>query len=55
MSKGFTDLHTKSYQEILAGRGFGLTDALPSVNLTEELKNLELTEPESDEVLKRIG
>ena len=23
-SEGFTDLHTKSYEEILAGRGFGL-------------------------------
>lgn len=26
-SEGFTDLHTKSYQEILAGRGYGLEDA----------------------------
>jgi UDP-N-acetyl-2-amino-2-deoxyglucuronate dehydrogenase len=26
-SEGFTDLHTTSYQEILAGRGYGLADA----------------------------
>ncbi len=26
-SEGFTDLHTTSYQEILAGRGYGLDDA----------------------------
>lgn len=26
-SEGFTDLHTTSYQEILAGRGYGLSDA----------------------------
>lgn len=26
-SEGFTDLHTTSYQEILAGRGYGLEDA----------------------------
>ena len=26
-SDGFTDLHTVSYQEILAGRGYGLDDA----------------------------
>lgn len=26
-SKGFTDLHTASYQEILAGRGYGIEDA----------------------------
>ena len=25
-SDGFTDLHTKSYEEILAGRGFSLSD-----------------------------
>jgi UDP-N-acetyl-2-amino-2-deoxyglucuronate dehydrogenase len=25
-SEGFTDLHTRSYEEILAGRGFGLED-----------------------------
>ena len=25
-SEGFTDLHTRSYQEILAGRGFGLEE-----------------------------
>ena len=28
-SDGFTDLHTSSYQEILAGRGFGLDDGAP--------------------------
>ena len=54
MSKGFSDLHTKSYQEILVGRGFNLDDALPSVKLTEELKMLELVEPVSGEILKRI-
>lgn len=30
-SDGFTDLHTSSYREILAGRGFGLSDARPSI------------------------
>ena len=25
-SEGFTDLHTRSYEEILAGRGFGLEE-----------------------------
>ncbi len=28
-SEGFTDLHTDSYREILAGRGFGLKEATP--------------------------
>jgi UDP-N-acetyl-2-amino-2-deoxyglucuronate dehydrogenase len=30
-SEGFTDLHTISYREILAGRGFGIADSLPSI------------------------
>jgi UDP-N-acetyl-2-amino-2-deoxyglucuronate dehydrogenase len=29
-SEGFTDLHTESYREILAGNGFGLDDVRPS-------------------------
>lgn len=30
-SEGFTDLHTKSYQAILDGKGFNLIEALPSI------------------------
>lgn len=37
-SDGFTDLHTKSYNEILAGRGFGLIDARPSIELAHEIR-----------------
>ena len=37
-SNGFTDLHTKSYQEILDGNGFGLNDAEPVIRLVEQLK-----------------
>ncbi len=42
-SEGFTDLHTVVYQEILAGRGFGLEDARPSINLVYELRNAKPT------------
>ena len=38
-SEGFTDLHTKSYEEILAGRGFGLQDARPSVEVVYQIRN----------------
>ena len=31
--EGFTDLHTRVYEEILAGRGFGIDEARPSVEL----------------------
>lgn len=37
-SDGFTDLHTKSYQEILAGNGFGLKDAKPSIDLVQMIR-----------------
>jgi UDP-N-acetyl-2-amino-2-deoxyglucuronate dehydrogenase len=37
-SDGFTELHTKSYSEILAGRGFGLADARPSIELAHEIR-----------------
>ena len=36
---GFTDLHTKSYQEILAGRGFTVDDVRPSIELVNKLQN----------------
>ncbi len=37
-SEGFTDLHTAVYADILAGGGFGLADARPSIDLTHRMK-----------------
>jgi UDP-N-acetyl-2-amino-2-deoxyglucuronate dehydrogenase len=37
-SDGFADLHTESYREILAGRGFGLQDARPSIELVHAIR-----------------
>jgi len=37
-SEGFSDLHTQSYQEILAGRGFGITDARPAIELAHAIR-----------------
>ena len=37
LSNGFEDLHTKCYDEILQGRGFGIEDALPSVELIKTI------------------
>lgn len=37
-SGGFTDLHTIVYKEILAGRGHGLYDALPSIELVHQIR-----------------
>lgn len=42
-SGGFTDLHTESYSSILAGNGFGLSESRYSVEITEKLRNAEVT------------
>ncbi|MBU8933716.1 MAG: Gfo/Idh/MocA family oxidoreductase [candidate division Zixibacteria bacterium] len=41
-SGGFTDLHTVVYQETLAGRGFGLDHARPSVELVHNIREAEI-------------
>ena len=38
-SDGFTDLHTVSYQKILAGEGFGLVDVKPSIEIAHDIRN----------------
>lgn len=38
-SDGFTDLHTLTYKEILAGRGFGLKEARQSVETAYTIRN----------------
>ena len=37
-SKGFTDLHTVSYQKILEGNGYGLADARNSIEIVSEIR-----------------
>lgn len=41
-SGGFTDLHTVVYNETLAGNGFGLDDARPSIELVHGIRNGEI-------------
>ncbi|MBI9087687.1 MAG: Gfo/Idh/MocA family oxidoreductase [Desulfobacterium sp.] len=38
-SGGFTDLHTLSYKEVLAGNGFGLEKARDSITLVHQLRH----------------
>jgi UDP-N-acetyl-2-amino-2-deoxyglucuronate dehydrogenase len=38
-SDGFTELHTKSYEAILRGEGFGLQEARRSVELAQQIRN----------------
>jgi UDP-N-acetyl-2-amino-2-deoxyglucuronate dehydrogenase len=37
-SDGFTELHTRTYEAILAGKGFGLEDARPSIDLAYSIR-----------------
>lgn len=38
-SGGFTDLHTQSYQQILAGKGFKLMEAKPAIDTVHTIRN----------------
>jgi UDP-N-acetyl-2-amino-2-deoxyglucuronate dehydrogenase len=38
LSEGFTDLHTRVYEEVLAGRGLGIDAARPSIELVAKLR-----------------
>lgn len=40
-SSGFTELHIRSYEKILDGRGFGLQDAKPAIQLVHDIRNAE--------------
>jgi UDP-N-acetyl-2-amino-2-deoxyglucuronate dehydrogenase len=54
-SEGFTDLHTRSYEEILAGRGFTLADVRPSVDIVSDFRkaSIELTRGERHPFIER--
>lgn len=47
-TEGFTDLHTRSYEEILAGRGFGTKDARPSIELAHRIRSTSVSVPRRD-------
>ena len=40
-SGGFTELHTRSYEEILKGNGFGLDEARNSIEIVSTIRNLQ--------------
>ena len=47
-SDGFEDLHTRIYAQTLAGRGYGIADARPSIELAYRLRSAALSPPTSD-------
>jgi UDP-N-acetyl-2-amino-2-deoxyglucuronate dehydrogenase len=40
-SEGFTELHTKSYQEIIAGNGFGIAETKAAIELVHHIRNMK--------------
>lgn len=44
-SDGFADLHTRVYAQTLAGSGFGIADARPSIELVHRLRSAPLAAP----------
>ena len=38
-SDGFADLHTEVYRQVLAGQGFGIEAARPSIELAHEIRS----------------
>lgn len=47
-SGGFTDLHTISYEEILAGKGFGVECARNSIQTVYDIRNAAISTPKED-------
>lgn len=47
-SEGFTDLHTVSYREILAGRGYGLADARHCIETVEAIRTAPVQPASAD-------
>lgn len=52
-SEGFTDLHTEVYKTILAGNGFGIADARPSIELTYRVRTAAVTPEQESSGLER--
>ncbi len=40
-SDGFTDLHTRSYEAILEGKGYGLAAAAPAIGIAYDIRNAQ--------------
>tara|TARA_B100000989_G_scaffold298277_1_gene286856 strand:- start:4429 stop:5328 length:900 start_codon:yes stop_codon:yes gene_type:complete len=38
-SRGFKDLHTRVYEDILTGKGYGLEDVRPSIEIVHKIRN----------------
>ncbi len=46
---GFEDLHTQLYRQTLAGRGFGIEDSRPAIELVHQIRTCDLSSPDSSD------
>ena len=46
-SEGFTDLHTRVYEHILDGNGFGIAEARPSIELVHDIRTAPVHQEKS--------
>jgi UDP-N-acetyl-2-amino-2-deoxyglucuronate dehydrogenase len=51
-SEGFTDQHTRVYEEVLAGRGFGIGEARSSIEMSHKIRHAPITNPAPAEALR---
>ena len=42
-SSGFSDLHTRVYEDVLAGAGYGIADSRPSIELAHRIRTTKVT------------
>lgn len=54
-TEGFTDLHTRVYEEVLAGRGFGIDVARPAIELAYQIRTVPLTAPSLEVHPRLVG
>jgi len=47
-SDGFFDLHTKSYEKVASGHGFGLEDARQSIEIVHQIRKATISTPRND-------
>ena len=47
-SEGFTDLHTRSYEEALGGKGYSISDVLPVIRLVHAIRRETPVGPTAD-------
>ncbi len=48
LTDGFNDLHTRVYERTLAGQGFGIEDARPSIELVARIRSSPVVVPTGD-------